>query len=141
MKVFLSGSIRGGRQKLSTYRTMTKIIEELGHEITSYHVADPYVEKKEVTMPESEIFSRDIHLLDRSDCMVAEVSVASTGVGYEVCSALHRELPVLCVYEEGSMVSAMILGNTNAHLRVEAYSDFWELEQIISKFFLSIIGK
>lgn len=141
MKVFLSGSIRGGRTKLSAYQKMTEILEEKGHEITSYHVADPEVEEKEVGMAESEIFSRDMYLLDRSDCMVAEVSVASTGVGYEVCSALHMGLPVLCVYEEGSTVSAMILGNTNANLVVEAYSDFRELEKIISEFFLSCIGK
>ncbi|MBP2030599.1 nucleoside 2-deoxyribosyltransferase [Methanohalophilus levihalophilus] len=141
MNVFLSGSIRGGRQKLSTYQQVAEIIENLGHEISTHHVADPLVEEKEVGMAESEIFSRDMYLLDRSDCMVAEVSVASTGVGYEVCSALNMGLPVLCIYEEGSTVSAMILGNTNANLHIGIYSDFQELEKIISSFFLSCIGK
>ncbi len=140
MKIFLSGSIRGGRQKLSTYQQITGLIEMLGHEVTTHHVADSQVEEKEVGMSESEIFSRDMFLLDRSDCMVAEVSIASTGVGYEVCSALNVGLPVLCVYEENSIVSAMVLGNANNNLLVETYSDSGELEKVLSNFLSSCIG-
>jgi len=41
---------------------------------------------------------------------MAEVSVHSIGVGYEICHAVGLEKPVLCVYEPGSNVSAMVLG-------------------------------
>lgn len=141
MRVFLSGSIRGDRQKLYVYRQMVGIIEKSGHEVVSQHVADSRVEEKEVGMAESEIYGRDMYLLDQSDCMVAEVSVASTGVGYEICSALNLGIPVLCVYEEGATVSAMVLGNTNNNIMVDTYSSFYQLEVILNDFFLSCIGK
>ena len=54
-KIFLSGSIRGGRQLLETYRFMFDTLEEAGAEVLSWHVADPELEKTEMKMTEEEI--------------------------------------------------------------------------------------
>ena len=43
-KIFLSGSIRGGRQLIDTYRFMFDTLEEVGVEVLSWHghrQADP----------------------------------------------------------------------------------------------------
>ncbi len=50
--------------------------------------------------------------------MVAEVTVPSTGVGYEVCRTLGLVMPVLCVHISGANVSAVVLGNPNLQGRV-----------------------
>ena len=55
-KIFLSGSIRGGRQLLDTYRLMCDTLEEAGAEVLSWHVADPELEKTEIKMTEEEIY-------------------------------------------------------------------------------------
>jgi nucleoside 2-deoxyribosyltransferase len=141
MKIFLSGSVRGGRRKLSVYRHMAELLEKAGHEVVSLHVTDPLVEEKEAGVAESAIYAKDMHLLGLSDCMIAEVSVASTGVGYEICSALALGLPVLCVHEEHANVSAMILGNTNGNILVWAYRDLPELGEILANFLSSLSGK
>jgi hypothetical protein len=91
MRIFLSASIRGGRQMLSTYMDICSYLQDRGHEVLSWHVADPELEK--------------------SDCLIAEVSTPSIGVGYEVCSALNMCLPVLCLHTLQANVSAMILGD------------------------------
>jgi nucleoside 2-deoxyribosyltransferase len=141
MKVFLSGSIRGGRQNLPVYQQMVQIVENQGHDVASLHVADPHVEENEAGMSESEIFERDMHLLDGCDCMIAEVSIASTGVGYEVCSALNLGIPVQCVYREGSTVSAMLLGNTNHLILLDAYREAKDLEALIPSFLDFVSGE
>ena len=133
-KIFLSGSIRGGRQLLDTYRLMCDTLEEAGVEVLSWHVADPELEKTEIRMTEEEIYIRDMGLLMKSDALIAEVTVPSTGVGYEICRALVKGIPVLCLHSPDAAVSAMVLGNPSPLLEVRAYPDKASLQKIIIEF-------
>jgi nucleoside 2-deoxyribosyltransferase len=133
-KIFLSGSIRGGRQLLETYRFMYDILEEAGAEVLSWHVADPELEKIEMRMTEEEIYARDMNLLEKSDALIAEVTVPSTGVGYEICRALVQGIPVLCLYSQNAAVSAMLLGNPDSLLEARAYTDKAALKNLITDF-------
>ena len=121
MRIFLSGSIRGGRQMLPVYRHIYDFLESVGCDVVSWHVVDLDSDEEEAEMSEQEIYLRDIGLLEESDCMVAEVTVPSTGVGYEVCRAPGLGMPVLCVHSAGANVSAMVLGNPNMQGRVREY--------------------
>ncbi|SES74789.1 hypothetical protein SAMN04488587_0774 [Methanococcoides vulcani] len=137
MKVFLSGSIRGGRQLLPVYQFICGYLRRNGHEVLSWHVAHDGVEMTESLMSESQIYERDMGFLKTSECMIAEVSMASTGVGYEVCSAINKGIPILCVHRPDTNVSAMILGNTNGNVTVKEYSDNEDLEGILREFLAS----
>jgi len=70
-------------------------------------------------MTEEEIYARDMDLLVKSEALIAEVTVPSTGVGYEICRALVQGIPVLCLYSPDAAVSAMVLGNPDHYLRQE----------------------
>jgi len=140
-KIFLSGSIRGGRQLLDTYRFMYDALEEAGAEVLSWHVADPDLEENESKMTEQEIYDRDMGLLAKSDALIAEVTVPSTGVGYEICRALDRKIPVLCLHIPDAVVSAMVLGNPDPSLEVRTYSNKAALNEIIVKFIRALGGK
>lgn len=133
-RIFLSGSIRGGRQLIDTYRLIYDILEETGAKVLCWHVVDPELEKKEMEMTEAEIYSRDMGLLAQSDALVAEVTVPSTGVGYEICRALEKRIPVLCLYRKDATVSAMVLGNPDPFINVLDYQDENSLRKIISNF-------
>ena len=133
-KIFLSGSIRGGRQLFETYRLMYNTLKETGVEILCWHVADPELEKVEMEMTEEEIYSRDMGLLVKSDALIAEVTVPSTGVGYEICRALVKGIPVLCLHRPDAVVSAMVLGNPNPLMEVRAYLTEISLKRIIIDF-------
>lgn len=134
MKIFLSASIRGGRDLLPTYMKMHEFLKNEGHEILSWHVADPGLEKTESKMTEKEIFQRDMGFLKNAECVIAELSTASTGVGYEIASALQRDLPVLCLYSPDANVSAMILGNDSNLIRCRMYESFEMIENEIRVF-------
>lgn len=133
-KIFLSGSIRGGRQLLETYRLMYDILEEAGADVLSRHVADPELEKVESGMTEEEIYVRDMGLLVKSDALIAEVTVPSTGVGYEICRALVQGIPVLCLHRPDAVVSAMVLGNSDPLLEARHYTNEAVLRKIIIEF-------
>jgi len=110
-KVFMSGSMRGGRRLLDTYKFILEVLLSSGAEVLSQHVARDTIFEEEQGMSEAEIFMRDMGGVERCDCLVAEVTVPSIGVGYEICHAVGLKKPVLCVYEEGAKASAMVLGN------------------------------
>lgn len=119
---------------LQTYTDILGLLRHHGHEVLSFHVADPQLEEKESLMSEQEIYERDMGFLIMSECVIAEVSTPSIGVGYEICRALQLGLPVLCLHSPHSRVSAMILGNRNNRLVVREYSSFGELENRILDF-------
>ncbi len=131
-RVFLSGSMRGGRKLVETYRFMADVMLSAGVEVLSEHVARKTVFDDERGMSEQDIFMRDVGGIQQCDCLVAEVSVPSIGVGYEICHAVGLEKPVLCVYERNSNVSAMVLGNNG--VVAQSYNDLDELRQIVLGF-------
>ena len=134
MRIFLSASIRGGRDMLHVYTEILELLQCYGHDVLSWHVADPELEDKESLMTEQEIYERDMGLLVRSECMIAEVSTPSIGVGYEICRALQLGLPILCLHSPHSRVSAMILGNKNNRIICRQYANYQELEKNIMHF-------
>lgn len=134
-KIFMSGSMRGGRKLLDTYKFMLEVMLSAGNEVLSPHVANAAIFDEERGMSEAEIFSRDIGGIQRCDLLVAEVTVPSVGVGYEICRAVDLGKPVLCVYHDGARASAMVLGNPG--VTSKNYSSCDELQEIILGFVCS----
>src|SRR6266576_3579309 len=61
----------------------------------------------------------DALVADGHRVLVAEVSVPSTGVGYEIAAARHRfDRPVICLYRAGhtKRCSAMVAGDAGIEL-------------------------
>lgn len=132
MKIFFAGSIRGGRQLLPTYEHIISFLISRNFKIMSEHVGLKELEKIEEKMSEQEIFEKDVTWINESDCVIADVTVPSIGVGYEICHAINQNKPVLCVYETGAKASAMVLGNSM--LEARSYSDTSQLEMILLDF-------
>ncbi len=86
-------------------------------------------------MTDREIFERDMDWLSSSGFVVAEVTSASLGVGFEIASALAMQKKVLCLYrvKEGKRLSAMIAGCPG--LEVREYSQLEEIGAVLEKFF------
>lgn len=130
MKIFFAGSIRSGRSMLFTYKQIIALLKKMGHIIVSEHVAYERLEEAEAKLTDEEIFGLDTGFIDECDCLVAEVTVPSTGVGYEICYALSKGKRVLCVYKGGTSVSAMVLGNKG--VAAIPYTDLTELEKVFA---------
>ncbi len=112
MKIYFAGSIRGGRVDASTYQSMIRFLSLHG-EVLTEHVGDTSLTDAGEDGPNDRyIFDRDLAWLIQSDVVVAEVSVPSLGVGFEIGYAVALEMPVLCLYQSKSAnrLSAMIAG-------------------------------
>jgi len=81
-----------------------------------------------------EIYEKDANWVEESDCVIADITVPSIGVGYEICHAVKHKKPVLCVYQEGANASAMVLGNSTGYVTAKSYSDKKQLEEILLEF-------
>lgn len=141
MNIYFGGSIAGGRQYLATYQQIVAYLKSRGHRVLTEHVVKPDVIEWEKDFTAEQIYTRDIQWLKECDCMIAEVSNPSLGVGYEICYALRINKPVLCLYRKGIFLTRMLTGNTADGLLVKEYEEDRELEEIIDMFLGKRKGK
>jgi nucleoside 2-deoxyribosyltransferase len=122
MNIYFACSITGGRELESTYQEMVAGLLANGHEIPTSHLAQSEVMDKERALSPRDVYLRDVNWIDHCDVLIAEVSVPSHGVGYEIGYALQVGKPVLCIHQQEKRVSKMITGNPHPLLKVEGYS-------------------
>jgi nucleoside 2-deoxyribosyltransferase len=84
-----------------------------------------------------EIHDRDLAWLKEADCLVAEVTTPSLGVGYEIGRAVEWGKPILCLYRRSCSraLSAMIAGSGGVKLR--DYENTADLDEIFREFFVA----
>jgi nucleoside 2-deoxyribosyltransferase len=139
MKVYFACSIIGGRQDEEIYQRLVQLLQELGVEVPTAHIAETGLEEIDAQVNAPDIYHRDVAWIEESDLLVAEVSTPSHGVGYEIGYALGQGKPVLCLHRDDTLVSKMITGNPHPLLQVAGYSSAEEADRIL-KGFLAEMG-
>jgi len=112
VKIYFAGSIRGGRSDAALYHELICCLQTFGTVLTE-HVGDPGLGEIGDDGPDDcAIHDRDMAWLRACDLMVAEVTVPSLGVGYELGWACALNKPALALYrpQAGKRLSAMIAG-------------------------------
>ncbi len=134
-KIYFAGSIRGGRADRELYAEIIGLLRKYGVVLTEHIGDDALTSDGESGLTDREIHDRDLSWLANCDAVVAEVSVPSLGVGYEIARASAAGKPILCLYrpEEGKSLSAMISGCPG--IRIAAYDSPGELPGILETFF------
>ena len=136
MKIYFAGSIRGGRQEEGTYLKLIDNLATYGQVLTE-HVGKKGIDISEEKNSNEFIYERDIDWLKSCDVMVADVTVPSLGVGYEIAYAESINIPILCLFNKSHKkpLSAMIIGNQK--LECSYYTNLNEaisaIDQFISK--------
>lgn len=134
MIVYCAIPIRGEITYEEYFKGIVEHVSALGHTAlselnTNFKPAAP--------LTDTEIFIRDTKWIDKSKVLIAEVSGASTGVGFEIAYALYkRKIPVLALANKDadSNVSAMINGCQSQLFTIAEYEDREGLKKIISDF-------
>ena len=121
MNIYFACSITGGRDFERIYLDLTLALLASGHTIPTAHLAESNVMAVESEINPCEVYDRDVAWIRGCDMLIAEVSVPSHGVGYEIGFALDKGKPVLCLYQEGRKVSKMITGNPHSNLKIRSY--------------------
>ena len=123
MNVYFSCSLTGGRTDQPAYAALVALMQALGHQVLTAHLALASAATEDVGLSPQTVFDRDTAWLRDSDAVVAEVSTPSHGVGFEIAYALERGKPVLCLAREGVRVSKMLTGIRQAGFDFETYRD------------------
>ncbi|MDD2923504.1 MAG: nucleoside 2-deoxyribosyltransferase [Anaerolineales bacterium] len=121
MNIYFACSITGGREFESVYQELVSTLLADGHEIPTSHLAQSEVMEQERVISPHEVYERDADWIKNCDALIAEVSVPSHGVGYEIGFALNLGKPVLCLHHRDRKVSKMITGNPHPALSISAY--------------------
>jgi len=114
LTIYFAGSISGGRDDAGHYRTLVRALEAGGHRVLAGAVASESVGSSGEPLDAGAIFERDLAWIAEADLLVAEVSMPSTGVGYEIATARYRYgIPVICLYRPAytKRCTAMVAGD------------------------------
>ncbi len=134
MKIYFAGSIRGGRQDVGRYHELIAYIQSFGTVLTK-HVGDIHLtESGDDGTDDTAIHDRDMAWLKCCDLVIAEITIPSLGVGYELGWACAMNKPILCVYRpgHGKKISAMIMGCRA--ITTVPYNDMAHAREIIRRF-------
>ncbi len=128
MKIYFARSINGDRGDTGIYEQIISLLGEHGEVLTEDTILGKDVEP-------SYVFERDGDWIRDADVVVAEVTIPSLGVGYEIGLAESLEKRILCIYreKEDERLSSMIAGNRN--LSIAQYENISDLENIFTDFF------
>jgi hypothetical protein len=134
MKIYFAGAIRGGREDVVLYLELVELLQAYGTVLTE-HIADEHLTSLGESMDDRAIHDRDLAWLKQADCLVAEVTTPSLGVGFEIGKATEWGLRVLCLFRpnSGRALSALIAGSDRVTVR--EYQDAGQVKQIFFEFF------
>ena len=134
MKIYFGGSIRGGREDTRFYSELIKYCKKYG-EVLTEHLGDETLTSSGEDLDDRLIHDRDLKWLADAEVAIFEVTVPSTGAGYEIGRAVEKPMAVLCLYrpEPGKRLSAMIAGNPDIELA--EYTTIEEAKKAIDDFF------
>ena len=136
-KIYFAGAIRGGREDVEIYLELVRLLRLAGAVLTE-HVADLDIGADGEASDDRSIYERDLSWLRDSDCLVAEVTRPSLGVGFEIGRATEWRKPVLCLFRpsDGRQLSAMISGCDSVSVR--EYESIGDAAKIVEEFLLSL---
>ena len=135
MKIYFARSIRGERDSTEKFNIIMETLKRYGEVLTEHIDPKTIIKEERKHFTEEQIYTEDADWIKESDIVVAEVSVPSLGVGYELAFAESLEKRVLCLYDSNSKwsLSAMVAGNK--YFEIIKYSSVEELAKKLQELF------
>jgi nucleoside 2-deoxyribosyltransferase len=132
MKIFFSVSIAGDNEHKKFYPEIISELKKHGEVLTEFRDVDSK-QYADGQLSTEDIYKRDTSLIRESDILVADISIPSLGVGYEIAYAEALKKPIICLYMpiEGIKFSAMVKGCPN--VKVCEYHNMEEMREIFKK--------
>lgn len=125
LKVYFTASTTHDGKYLNHYKKIIKLLLDKGYQLISgEQIIDRSLLEKDKKLINEQIFKREKSRIEMADCLIAEVTNPSHGVGGEIVYALIANKPVLgLVFEDNNdKISPMIEGNPSENFFLESYS-------------------
>lgn len=124
MKIYFTSASSNDLNNISRIKQVILALKSMRHVLTSGEQIVKLSDQKQSIGP-TDIFLREKKAIEEADCVVAEVTIPSSGVGGEIVFALTHNKPVLCLFykDASDSLSPMITGNPSEHLYLEHYDE------------------
>lgn len=125
MKVYFTASTIKRTQYIPQCRRIIEILAKKCEIVSGRQIVSESQLAKDRRLGWKKIFKREQKRIEEADCVIAEVSAPSTGVGVEIVHALshHKQVLALFYQQAEDKLSVMIAGNPSDHLYLEYYDD------------------
>lgn len=122
LTIYFGASVTGGREMQAEYEKLVAFLQTRGTVLTT-HLGKKELSDHGEDLPAENVFERNVEWIKNCDVLVADVSVPSLGVGYEIGLAEQLGKKIVCLYHQNAAkkISRMIAGNPK--IKVIYYSD------------------
>jgi hypothetical protein len=132
MRIYFTGSTRGGRDDWSIYKQIIAVLSEYGTVLTE-HIGNSTLSISGEDLADRYVHDRDLAWLRSCDWLIAEVTRSSLGVGYEIGKASEWGKQILCFHRSAvtPKLSAMIAGCPE--LTVYSYETIEDVRRVVAQ--------
>jgi dTMP kinase len=125
LKIYFTASTSFDGEFKKNYHRLISFIKKVGGKLTSgEQIVKDSLLTRDKSFSKTNIFTREKKLIDQSDCVIAEATKPSLGVGGEIVYALIKDKPVLALVQSDfeDKISPMVSGNPSENLFLEFYN-------------------
>lgn len=121
MKVYFAAAVSIDRTLLSVYQQIVKEVKKLGHIVVNEHIVDPEMPIGD-NLSAQALYKRETLLIDKADCVIADVTKPSWGTAFLMEHAISRDKPVLALYYKDSEMPLPMMIEGHPEVYVAHYS-------------------
>jgi 2'-deoxynucleoside 5'-phosphate N-hydrolase len=135
MKIYFGFTMAGDRSSIGTAKAVVEMLEALGHVVLTKHLVQDDAWEADRLITPQQVYERDMKWLEECDCLIAEVSGSSFGLGFETGYVLgSTNKPVTLFYKRDAekKISLLITGNAHPRCTLIPYEDIEDVEAFIS---------
>ncbi len=134
MNIYLAFPSKFNKRMGQFFQIIVGLIKQSGHKIS---LELPWFEKTKGIRNGNikDFFEKDLDSIDSSDVIIADITLPSSGVGYQIAYAVSQKKPVLCIYHKAMTkgISKLIRSISSDMVELVAYEES-DLEKIISSY-------
>jgi len=135
MKIYFGFTVAGDRSSITTARVIVAMLEAIGHVVLTKHLVEDDAWEKDRLITAQQVYQRDLRWLTECDCLMAEVSGSSFGLGFEtgyLLGATDKDAVLFYRRDVEKRISLLITGNAHPRCTLVPYSDVKEIEAFIA---------
>ena len=135
MNIYFGFTVAGDRSSIATARVIVELLESMGHVVLTRHLVQEDAREADRLIRPQQVYQRDMRWLAECDCLMAEVSGSSFGLGFEtgyLLGATDKEAVLFYRREVEKKISLLITGNAHPRCTLVPYSDVQEIVAFIA---------
>jgi len=135
MNIYFGFTVAGDRSSIATARVIVELLESMGHVVLTRHLVQEDAWEADRLITPQQVYQRDMGWLAACDCLMAEVSGSSFGLGFEtgyLLGATEKDVVLFYRREVESKISLLITGNTHPRCTLVPYSDVEQIRAFVA---------